>query len=132
MELYLDSVDFKEIEQAFELGTLAGLTTTPTFMHRHGITDIDAAILRLATMVPVLQVEALGDTADEIYQEAQRLLGLGLDPKKTVFKIPVAIEGIKACKRLTDAGLMVPVIGDRTLTASWARVSSSGFGSRTC
>ena len=40
MELYLDSADVNEIDQAFELGYLNGLTTTPTFMHRHGITDI--------------------------------------------------------------------------------------------
>lgn len=109
MELYLDSVDFKEIEQAFQLGTLAGLTTTPTFMHRHGITDIDAAMLKLATMVPVLQVEALGENAEEIYTEAQRLLQLGLKKETTVFKIPVSIEGIKACKKLTDEGLMVNI-----------------------
>lgn len=109
MELYLDSVDFKEIEEAFKFGTLTGLTTTPTFMHRQGIKDIDGAILRLAGMVPVLQVEALGDNADEIVKEAHRLLALGMDPKKTVFKIPVSNEGIKACKRLTDQGLMVNI-----------------------
>src|SRR5690606_19402136 len=62
MDLYLDSVDFKEIEAAFDFGFVKGLTTTPTFMHRHGITDIDGAIVKLSGMVPELQVEALGDT----------------------------------------------------------------------
>ncbi len=109
MELYLDSVDFKEIEEAFRLGFLAGLTTTPTFMHRQGITDIDGAILRLAQMVPVLQVEALGDTAEDILKEAQRLLALGLDKEKTVFKIPVSNEGVRACRMLRNEGLMVNV-----------------------
>ena len=46
MDLYLDSADFKEIEEAFQLGFIKGLTTTPTFMHRHGITDIDGAIVK--------------------------------------------------------------------------------------
>lgn len=109
MELYLDSVDIKEIEEAVQLGTLSGLTTTPTFMHRHGITDIDGTILKLAGMVPVLQVEALGDYADEVYREAHRLLDLGLNQETTVFKIPVSIEAIKACKRLTDEGIMVNI-----------------------
>jgi len=109
MELYLDSVDFKEIEQAFELGILAGLTTTPTFLHRQGITDIDGTILKLATMVPILQVEALGENADEIVAEAERQVAMGLDPAKTVFKIPVSNEGVKACKRLTDKGMMVNI-----------------------
>jgi len=59
MELYLDSTNLEEIKQAFELGFLYGLTTTPTFMHRDGITDIDSTIVKLSKMVPVLQVEAM-------------------------------------------------------------------------
>lgn len=109
MELYLDSVDFKEIEEALKLGTIDGLTTTPTFMHRHGITNVDEAILKLSKMVNVLQVEALGDTPDEVEKEADRLIGLGLDPAKTVFKIPVSNIGIAACKRLRNKGYMVNV-----------------------
>ena len=109
MELYLDSVDFKEIEEALKLGIIDGLTTTPTFMHRHGITNVDEAILKLSKMVKVLQVEALGDTPEEVEKEADRLIALGLDPKKTVFKIPVSNIGIAACKRLRDKGYMVNV-----------------------
>ncbi|MCS6968796.1 MAG: transaldolase family protein [Cytophagales bacterium] len=109
MELYLDSVDFREIEQAMKLGFVAGLTTTPTFMHREGITDIDGTILKLSRMVPILQVEALGETADAICAEAKRLLSLGLDPQKTVFKIPVSLEGVTACKRLTTEGIRVNI-----------------------
>lgn len=109
MELYLDSADIKEIEEAFELGFLTGLTTTPTFMHREGITDIDATILKLAKIVPVLQVEALGETADEICAEAYRLLELGLNKETTVFKIPVSLIGCQACKRLRNDGILVNI-----------------------
>ena len=109
MELYLDSVDFKEIEAALDFGFIKGLTTTPTFMHRHGITDIDGAIVRLSKMVPELQVEALGDTPVEIVAEAERLVGLGLDTKKTVFKVPISNDGVKACHRLVSKGHRVNV-----------------------
>jgi transaldolase len=108
MELYLDSVDFKEIEAALDFGFVKGLTTTPTFMHRHGITDIDGAIVKLSGMVPELQVEALGNTPDQILAEAERLLGLGL-ARPPVFKVPISNEGVKACKRLTDKGYRVNV-----------------------
>ena len=107
MEFYLDSAKLEEIEAAFDLGYIYGLTTTPTFMHRDGVTDVDQMILKLAEMVPILQVEALGETAEEIETEAHRLLNLGLDPKKTVFKIPISLIGAKACKRLIDQGLQV-------------------------
>lgn len=109
MELYLDSADIKEIKEAFKLGYLAGLTTTPTFMHRHGITDIDGTIVELSKIVPVLQIEALGHTADEIVAEAYRQDALGLDRTKTVYKIPISLEGTKACKRLVDEGFMVNI-----------------------
>jgi TalC/MipB family fructose-6-phosphate aldolase len=109
MELYLDSVDMKEIQEAFEFGFLAGLTTTPTFLHRSGITDIDGTLLKLAEMVPVLQVEALGETADEIVKEAVRQTKMGLKKERTVYKIPVSNEGLKACHRLRQEGYMVNV-----------------------
>ncbi|HMO63171.1 MAG TPA: transaldolase family protein [Ferruginibacter sp.] len=109
MELYLDSANLKEIEEGFKLGFLDGLTTTPTFMQREGITDIDAMIVKLSKIVPVLQIEALGNTAEDVVKEAHRQLKLGLDPKKTVFKIPVSLEGVRACKLLRNDGLLVNV-----------------------
>lgn len=109
MELYLDSANLKEIEEGFKLGFLNGLTTTPTFMQREGITDIDGTIVKLSKMVPVLQIEALGKTAEDVVAEAKRQLDLGLDPQRTVFKIPVSLEGTRACYLLRKEGLLVNV-----------------------
>jgi transaldolase len=108
MELFLDSVNFEEIEEAIKMGTLTGLTTTPTFMFRHGITDIDGAIVKLSGMVPCLHIEALGNTIDEIQAEVERIMKLPLE-KKPVFKIPVSNHGISACRRLTDQGHQVNI-----------------------
>jgi TalC/MipB family fructose-6-phosphate aldolase len=78
-------------------------------MQREGITDIDGMIVKLSKMVPVLQIEALGNTAEDVVKEAKRQLDLGLDPAKTVFKIPVSLEGVKACSMLRKEGLLVNV-----------------------
>jgi transaldolase len=123
MDLYLDSVDFKEIEAALEFGLIKGLTTTPTFMHRHGITDIDAAIVRLSKMVPELQVEALGETVDEILAEADRILALPL-ARPPVFKVPICNAGVKACKRLTDKGHRVNVHLIYTLNQAYMAIEA--------
>src|SRR6201993_3675999 len=109
MELYLDSANLKEIEEGFKLGFLDGLTTTPTFMQREGITNIDDTIVKLSKIVPVLQIEALGNTAEDVVKEARRQLDLGLDPTRTVFKIPVSLEGVRACHLLRKEGLLVNV-----------------------
>jgi TalC/MipB family fructose-6-phosphate aldolase len=107
MELFLDSIKFEEVQEANDLGFLTGLTTTPTFMAREGITDIDSVILKLSKMTNILMVESLGNNAAEIIKEAERLLSLGLNKDTTVFKIPISLEGAKACKILTDKGLKV-------------------------
>jgi TalC/MipB family fructose-6-phosphate aldolase len=109
MELYLDSIKIEEVREANELGFLYGLTTTPTFMHREGIKDVDSAILSLAKIVNILHVEALGKDANAIIHEAERILSLGLDRDKVVFKIPISFEGAKACKILTSKGIKVNI-----------------------
>jgi TalC/MipB family fructose-6-phosphate aldolase len=109
MELYLDSANLKEIQEGFKLGFLNGLTTTPTFMQREGVADIDKMIVELSKIVPVLQIEALGTTSDEILKEAHRQLDLGLDPARTVFKVPVSMEAVKACYLLRKENLLVNV-----------------------
>jgi len=124
MELYLDSANLTEIKEAFELGFLYGLTTTPTFMHRDGIRNIDETIVKLSKIVPVLQVEALGKTAVEIEIEAHRLLGLGLDKTTTVFKIPISLEGAKACKKLISQGLQVNMHLVYTLQQAYIALSA--------
>ncbi len=108
MELFLDSVNFEEIEEAIKLGTLTGLTTTPTFMFRHGITDIDGAIVKLSGMVPSLHIEALGKNVDEIKAEVDRIMKLPLK-KEPIFKIPVSNHGISACRRLVNEGHQVNI-----------------------
>lgn len=123
MDLYLDSVDFKEIERAFELGFIKGLTTTPTFMHRHGITDIDGAIVKLSGMVPELQVEALGDSVETILAEADRILALPLE-REPVFKVPISNAGVMACQRLTAQGRRVNVHLIYTLNQAYMAVAS--------
>jgi len=124
MELYLDSANIAEIEEAFELGFLNGLTTTPTFLKRDGITDIDGTILKLADIVPVLQVEALGQQAEEIIKEVHRLLNLGLDKEKTVFKIPISLQGAKACRKLVDEGIKVNIHLVYTIQQAYVALSA--------
>ena len=108
MELFLDSVNFDEIEEAVTLGILSGLTTTPTFMFRHGITDLDGAIVKLSGMVPILHIEALGKSVAEIKAEVDRILKLPLK-KEPVFKIPVSNHGISACRQLVNQGRQVNI-----------------------
>lgn len=108
MELFLDSVDFNEMTDAKQMGILTGITTTPTFMYRHGISDIDAAIVKISGLVENLHVEAMGDSAAEIRREIDRIMGLPLK-HKPVFKIPVSNHGIGVCRQLVQEGHRVNI-----------------------
>ncbi len=109
MELYLDSANPNEISAAFNLGIFYGLTTTPTFLQRQGVANVDAWLLETSKHVPVIQVEALGSSASEIVAEAHRLLALGMPRETTVFKIPVSLHGVEACAHLSKEGIMTNV-----------------------
>jgi len=107
MELYLDSADFLEIKEAVQYPFITGLNTSPAFINASGSRDADDLLMRLGKMCPVIHIEATGENSNEITHEAHRILNLGLDPSTTVFKIPVSLEGAKACKLLTDEGIQV-------------------------
>jgi transaldolase len=104
MELFLDSVDAGEVEAAAGLGFLEGITTTPTFMYRHGIKNVEETIVRFTGMVKQVHVEALGDTCEQILAEAKRLSQLPKLAHPLTYKIPVTNEGLKAVYRLTQDG----------------------------
>jgi TalC/MipB family fructose-6-phosphate aldolase len=108
MELFIDSVRFDEISAAAELGFVEGATTTPTFMYRDGVKDVNGVIVELAKL-PVRQVhvEVLGNGVDEMIVEAERLASLPGMRDKACFKIPVTWDGCRAARRLTDAGYRV-------------------------
>lgn len=109
MELFLDSGNIQEINSYVELGFIKGVTTTPTILAKEENINVSKTLIELSEKVDVLQVEALGDTSEEILTEVSRLLELGLPKESTVFKIPVSFQGLKACKKLSTAGYLVNV-----------------------
>jgi len=104
MELYVDSADFNEIRSAVALGFLEGITTTPTIMHRHGIKDVNKAIVDLSDMGIQFHIESLGETCEQIIEEAERILALPGLKKEPVLKIPITNEGLKAGYKLHKQG----------------------------
>jgi transaldolase len=105
MKLFLDSADPQEIERFSRWRILDGITTTPTFFRRLGVSDARAAIRRIATEFQgEIHVEALGRDVDEIVAAAHSNRELG---PNMVSKVPVSPAGLEAASRLSDEGIPV-------------------------
>lgn len=106
MKLFIDSANFKIIKKYTEMNIFSGVTTTPTFFRREGITDISSEIKKLNDIVGEVQIEAMGNTSEEIIKSAEENAKMG---SNVVSKIPINPEGIKAVKYLSEIGIKTNV-----------------------
>ncbi len=102
MELYIDTANLDEIKQAHDLGVLDGVTTNPSLIAKEGI-DYGQRLAEICKIVlgPVsAEVIALG--ADAMVKEGKERAKIA---ENIVVKLPSTVDGLKACKALSDEGI---------------------------
>ena len=106
MKFFVDTADTNEIEQLAATGLLDGVTTNPSLIHKSGrkFLEVIADIARLVDG-PV-SAEVVATKTDDMLREAEKLLTLG---DNIAIKVPLTVDGLKACKKLSDDGIMVNV-----------------------
>lgn len=108
VRLFLDTGDPATVKQYMhDFPYLGGVTTTPVLMRTAGVDPIEG-YLEMLEHCDELHVEAMGDTAEEIVLDARNtrislLARKDFDPAELVFKIPVSVQGLKACDMLTSS-----------------------------
>jgi transaldolase len=103
MKIFLDTADVSFISSAYETGLLDGVTTNPSLILKSGRQLLEV-ITEISTTFPELQsisAEVVADTAEEMLSQAQKYYSIA--PAVTI-KVPCTVEGLKACKFLTDVG----------------------------
>jgi len=108
MKLFLDCSDPELIAHAFETGLIDGVTTNPSLMLKAGKNPKEV-IKEISSIFPwnsSISAEVVGDTAEEMLDMAQDYLDIG--PNITI-KVPCTIEGLKACRELSDDDVHVNV-----------------------
>lgn len=109
MKFFLDTADLDEIKEAASWGALAGVTTNPTLYSRIGgkLEDFHAHIGRICEIVgpdcPV-SAESVAMTREEIIRDGRELAKIA---PNVVVKIPTMVEGLAACRALSDEGIRV-------------------------
>ena len=106
MKFFVDTADTKEIADLAATGLLDGVTTNPSLIHKSGrqFLEVIAEIARLVDGPVSAEVVAMD--FDSMMREAEKLLTLG---DNVCIKVPLTIDGLKACKKLSDDGTMVNV-----------------------
>jgi len=106
MKFFIDTADIGEIRDLAETGLLDGVTTNPTLVAKAG-GDFLESVREICTLVdgPVsAEVTAL-DTAGMV-AEGEKLAKIA---PNIAIKVPLTMEGLKACRHLRNQDIMVNV-----------------------
>ena len=105
MKLFIDSANLEEIKTAASWGILDGCTTNPTLAAKNGVTDFLSIAKQILSLVPgPVSLEVLSQDYAGMTREGIALAKLG---KNAVVKLPTTIEGLKACRALTNKKIPV-------------------------
>ena len=105
MKLFLDTAEVKDIEDRVSTGLISGVTTNPTLIKKSGRNpwNVYRDIIELG--VNDLSIEVNGEKFKEFTEN-----GVSVNENYgnvATIKLPCTIEGLKACKHLSNIGLRV-------------------------
>ncbi|MEM9373672.1 MAG: fructose-6-phosphate aldolase [Planctomycetota bacterium] len=102
MELYIDTANLDQIKQANDYGVLDGVTTNPSLIAKEGV-DYGRRLAEICEVVsgPV-SAEVIALEADAMIAEGRERAQIA---SNIVVKLPCTVDGLKACKALSDDGI---------------------------
>tara|TARA_B100000427_G_scaffold3540_1_gene3446 strand:- start:761 stop:1399 length:639 start_codon:yes stop_codon:yes gene_type:complete len=105
MKLFLDTAEVNDIEDRMSSGIISGVTTNPTLIKKSGRDPwkVYRDIIELG--VDDLSIEVMGDDSKELVKQAMNV-NENYGNVATI-KLPCTVEGLKACKYLSNIGLRV-------------------------
>ena len=106
MELFLDTADINEVKKGAETGLISGVTTNPTLIAKAGRDYIETLKEICSIVKGPVSAETASLDADGMLKEG---LAFSKIAKNIVVKVPMTIEGIKACQKLSQKGIKVNV-----------------------
>ena len=106
MKFFVDTADVAEIRSLAALGMVDGVTTNPSLIAKSG-RKIAEVIAEICDAVPgPVSAEVTATEFDGMMKEGRYLKAIA--PNVAV-KVPLTVDGLRACKALTGEGAMVNV-----------------------
>ncbi len=106
MKFFVDTAEVKEIRELADIGLLDGVTTNPTLVAKSGraFKEVIAEICGIVAGPVSAEVTALD--AEGMIREGRELRKIA---SNVAVKVPLTLDGLKACKALSSEGTMVNV-----------------------
>lgn len=106
MKFFIDTANLSEIQEAYDLGVLDGVTTNPSLMAKEGITGRENILKHYKDICNIVDdnvsAEVIATEYDTMLSEGRELAKID---DKIVVKIPMIKDGVKAIKALTEEGI---------------------------
>jgi len=106
MKFFADTADVDAIRELNDLGLVDGVTTNPSLVKKSGRDIIEVTKEICSFIEGPVSAEVLATEAEAMITEGRKLAGIA--PNIAV-KVPLTLDGLKACKVLSDEGKMVNV-----------------------
>ncbi|UAL48030.1 fructose-6-phosphate aldolase [Sutcliffiella horikoshii] len=113
MKFFIDTANLEDIQKAYKIGVLSGVTTNPSLVAKENIKFEDriAEICREVPDVESVSAEVTPNaiTAEEMITEAEELININEGDDKITIKLPMNLEGLEACRYLSGKGVKTNV-----------------------
>ncbi|WP_349359036.1 fructose-6-phosphate aldolase [Stappia sp.] len=106
MKFFVDTADTSEIKDLAATGLLDGVTTNPSLILKSGRPMREVIEEICALVEGPVSAEVTATEADAMIAEGRKLAGIA---DNIAIKLPLTLDGLKACRALTDDGHMVNV-----------------------
>jgi transaldolase len=99
MKIFLDSVNFSDIEKYNTLGVIDGITTNPSLMANSTIDFYETARRICGLVKGEVSIEVASNNFVNMVQEGRKILDIA---PNVVIKLPVTWDGLRACKYFAE------------------------------
>ncbi|PIZ32764.1 MAG: fructose-6-phosphate aldolase [Alphaproteobacteria bacterium CG_4_10_14_0_8_um_filter_37_21] len=106
MQFFLDTANVDDLKPFLETGLIDGITTNPSLIAQQG-KKLSDVIKQFCDLVDgPISAEVMGKTSKEMIKEGLELSKIN---KNVTIKLPLTIEGLKACYALSNEEIMTNV-----------------------
>lgn len=109
MKIFIDTAIVEDIEKAAKYGIISGVTTNPSLLAKSG-RNLNEVIADIISLIDgPISAEVDESDADSMYKQAKNIVKEMHNSPNLTIKLPMTIDGIKVCKKLSSEGIKTNV-----------------------